>query len=68
MKIKFGLLETVYTDENPIECSEEKCLRLVSEDEVCFIDTQTSNVLCKSCGECERYHRKKESERQSTAQ
>ncbi len=63
MKIKFGLLETIFTSENPEDCADEHCLRLVNEDDVCFIDTQTNDIFCKSCGQCERYHRKKEEER-----
>lgn len=63
MKIIFGLLETIYTNENPEECADEKCFRLVNEDDVCFIDTQTNDIFCKSCGQCERYHRKKKNER-----
>lgn len=63
MKLVFDLLETAYTDEYSKECSDEKCLRMIAEEDECFIDVKTGDILCKSCGQCERYHRKKEAQR-----
>lgn len=63
MEIKYNLFEMVHTDENPKDCSDEKCNRLIQENDNCFLDTSTGDFYCHSCGVCERYHRKKEEER-----
>jgi hypothetical protein len=63
MNVRFGLLETLLTESDTIICSDNKCGRDVMFGEACFIDIQTNNVYCESCGKCLRYERKKEEER-----
>jgi RNase P subunit RPR2 len=64
MSIKHGFMEIVYYEEEAIECTDNKCERLIVADDMCFVDVQEGGkIYCKSCGTCERYHRKKETER-----
>jgi len=63
MTIKYNLFEMVYTDKNPKDCMDEKCVRLIQEEDKCFLDISTGGIYCYGCGVCERYHRKKEEER-----
>ncbi len=66
MDIKHGFMEMTYYEEEAMECTDDKCNRLISPDDVFFIDIQNGGkIYCKLCGTCERYHRKKEVERNS---
>jgi hypothetical protein len=62
-KIEFGLITTFSPYTDIIECCGLKCGRAVKFMEKCFIDQMTGNVLCKDCGQCIRYERKKAEER-----
>lgn len=62
MNIQFGLLETKLTTEDT-KCHSRDCFRQIKTDDPCFVDVNTSAVLCDDCGKCERYSRKKEEER-----
>lgn len=67
MEIKHGFMEIVFTGEDPLECADELCTREIQPDAMCFVDVQEGGKLyCKSCGICERYHRKKATERKET--
>ena len=63
MKVEFGLLKTVFTDEEKINCHASDCARLIKTDFECFVDTSDSKIYCKSCGNCLKYQRKKEEQR-----
>ncbi len=71
MKLEFGLIyaqlgeDSFPEDTDLLPCSDEKCVRFISEGDFCFIDTlEEGGVLCEACGKCVRYARKKEFERQ----
>ena len=67
LEIRNGFMEIVYSDEELVECTDEKCQRFISLDEICFVDVQEGGkIYCKLCGTCERYHRKKAAERDIT--
>lgn len=67
MEIKHGFMEIAYAEEEPTECADDPCTRLIISDAVCFIDIQGGGKLyCEICGPCERYHRKKATEREIT--
>ena len=64
MKIEYGLLKIIYTEEDPIECADSICGRFIATEQSCYVDTQNGgNLYCEICGTCERYHRKKAAER-----
>lgn len=63
MKVEFGLLKTTFNDEEEIKCFDKSCIRGISKEDVCYIDTENSDVLCEQCGCCEKYQRKKEQQR-----
>lgn len=64
MKIQFGLFQTKNTADKPVRCADPNCLRSVEPDGLCFIDIDNSSMLCNECGQCERYSRKKQQERE----
>jgi len=65
MEIIHGFLEISYSEENNIECVEHLCGRPIASGEKCFIDVQENGkVYCSFCGPCERYHRKKATQRE----
>lgn len=67
IEIRNGFMEITYSQEEPIECAGEKCQRFIGLDDICFVDIQEGGKIhCKLCGTCERYHRKKAAERNST--
>ena len=66
MEIIHGFMEITYTSNEAIECAGALCGRLIAPDDICFVDTtEKSKLLCKYCGPCARYHRKKAQEREA---
>jgi RNase P subunit RPR2 len=63
MNIQFGLLETKLTTEDT-KCQAKNCFRQIITDDPCFIDVESSAVMCEDCGKSERYARKKQEDRQ----
>lgn len=63
MKVEYGLLEIIFTDEEDIKCCETACYRRVYKDSTCFVDTSNNDIYCSQCGKCLKYQRKKEQQR-----
>jgi|AOAMet1_18_M0_10_1038524.scaffolds.fasta_scaffold35144_2 hypothetical protein len=63
MKVRFDLLETKLTTED-CKCGQKDCFRKISTDSPCFIDVNTSVVMCEDCGKSERYARKMQDARE----
>jgi hypothetical protein len=67
VEISYGFLAITHIGE-PAECDDPLCSRFISPGEVVYIDTQEgAKLYCKFCGPCERYHRKKDQEREDRA-
>ena len=67
MNIQHNLLETKYSSQDPDEvtqCQDNSCFRSIACDDPCFVDTETSTIYCEKCGQCLRYSRKKQKERE----
>ena len=44
-------------------CAESKCQLVIAAGDVAFVDRDSRMIWCHNCGKCERYHRKKEAQR-----
>jgi hypothetical protein len=63
MNIQYGLLLTKLITQDQ-KCEAHDCFRTIKYDDPCFVDINTNMVLCQQCGNCERYSRKKQEERE----
>ena len=63
MNIQFGLLQTKLTTEDT-KCQAQDCFRQIITDDPCFVDVESSVVMCEHCGKSERYARKKQDARE----
>ena len=63
MNIQFGLLQTKLTTEDT-KCQAQDCFRQIITDDPCFVDVESSVVMCEHCGKSERYSRKKQDARE----
>lgn len=63
INIEYGLIKTFCPSNDPISCSDDKCHNVIRFMDNCFIDRDGS-IFCISCGQCQRYERKKAAERE----
>ena len=63
MKVEYGLLEIIFTDEEDVKCRDNTCDRRVYTNSTCFVDTSNNDIYCSQCGKCLKYQRKKEQQR-----
>ena len=62
-RIQFGMLEGTWSGGSE-PCSDVKCGRMVPDGAECFFDTgHNDDLYCKDCGQCLRFARKKEFQR-----